>query len=157
MRNFSMKKFGTPMRAGPGSASETVGLSSVGVPSVLRVGLDSSTCFSTCSTRFSSLPVSDSELGERARRLCAGSSLPPRLSPPPRFPRAGASAPSPGGSVGAGVGVGVRVGAGAAGVAVAVGEGVAVATGPRSTIDCTGAGRPGISIDRRGCRAGRRR
>ena len=45
MRNFSMKKFGTPMRAGPGVASETVGLSSVGEPSVLRVGLDSSTCF----------------------------------------------------------------------------------------------------------------
>ena len=29
----------------------------------------------------------------------------------------------------------------------AVGTGVGVATGPRSVIDCTGAGRPGIEID----------
>ena len=45
MRNFSMKKLGTPMRAAPGSASETVGFSSVGEPSVWRVGLSRSTRF----------------------------------------------------------------------------------------------------------------
>ena len=33
MRNLSMKKFGTPIGAGPGSASESVGLPSVGWPS----------------------------------------------------------------------------------------------------------------------------
>ena len=32
-----MKKFGTPIGAGPGVASEKVGLSSVGVPSLARV------------------------------------------------------------------------------------------------------------------------
>src|SRR3981189_3140429 len=37
MRNFSMKKFGTPRGAGPASASEKVGLSIVGVPSLARV------------------------------------------------------------------------------------------------------------------------
>ena len=37
MRNFSMKKFGTPIGAGPRSAIETVGLSSVGVPSASRI------------------------------------------------------------------------------------------------------------------------
>ena len=32
MRNLSMKKFGTPIAAGPGVASETVGLLGAGVP-----------------------------------------------------------------------------------------------------------------------------
>ena len=35
MRNLSMKKFGTPMGAGPGSASERVGFVSAGLPSAL--------------------------------------------------------------------------------------------------------------------------
>ena len=38
MRNLSMKKFGTPIGAAPGSASEKVGLSSVGEPSSARPG-----------------------------------------------------------------------------------------------------------------------
>jgi hypothetical protein len=33
IRNLSMKKFGTPMGAGPGRASESVGLLTVGWPS----------------------------------------------------------------------------------------------------------------------------
>src|SRR5437588_616529 len=37
MRNFSMKKFGTPSGAAPASARENVGLSTVGVPSLARV------------------------------------------------------------------------------------------------------------------------
>jgi hypothetical protein len=32
IRNLSMKKFGTPTRAGPGVASEKVGLETAGVP-----------------------------------------------------------------------------------------------------------------------------
>ncbi len=36
MRNLSMKKFGTPIGAAPGSASDVVGLASVGTPSALR-------------------------------------------------------------------------------------------------------------------------
>ncbi len=36
MRNLSMKKFGTPIGAGPGSASEKPGLSGVGWPSTRR-------------------------------------------------------------------------------------------------------------------------
>src|SRR3954452_15795709 len=36
MRNFSMKKFGTPIAAGPGWASEKDGLEAVGVPSGVR-------------------------------------------------------------------------------------------------------------------------
>src|SRR3978361_1750121 len=38
MRNLSMKKFGTPIGAAPGIASEKVGLSSVGAPSIARPG-----------------------------------------------------------------------------------------------------------------------
>ena len=38
MRNLSMKKFGTPIGAAPGSASENVGLSRVGLPSTARPG-----------------------------------------------------------------------------------------------------------------------
>ena len=33
MRNLSMKKFGTPTAAGPGVASDTVGLVGAGLPS----------------------------------------------------------------------------------------------------------------------------
>ena len=39
MRNLSMKKFGTPIGAAPGIASEKVGLSSVGAPSAARPGV----------------------------------------------------------------------------------------------------------------------
>ena len=37
MRNFSMKKFGTPIGAGPGRAREKVGLSGVGAPPGVEV------------------------------------------------------------------------------------------------------------------------
>ncbi len=36
MRNLSMKKFGTPTGTAPGSASDVVGLDSVGTPCALR-------------------------------------------------------------------------------------------------------------------------
>src|SRR5919198_3640024 len=54
MRNFSMKKFGTPMRAGPGWASEIVGFASEGEPSVLTVGF-----FGSGVLARSTLPTSD--------------------------------------------------------------------------------------------------
>src|SRR5262245_650014 len=57
MRNFSMKKFGTPMRAGPGWESEIGGLSSDGEPSVLTVGFAGSGFLAR-----STLPTSDSLL-----------------------------------------------------------------------------------------------
>src|SRR3954452_20921478 len=38
MRNFSMKKFGTPTGAGPGRAKEKVGFVGVGAPPVSRAG-----------------------------------------------------------------------------------------------------------------------
>ena len=57
MRNLSMKKFGTPMRAGPGWESENVGLSSDGEPSVLTVGFVGSGVLAR-----STLPISDSLL-----------------------------------------------------------------------------------------------
>jgi len=47
-----MKKFGTPTGAGPGSASEKVGLASVGVPSGLRSGSDGVSCSSDLSLSF---------------------------------------------------------------------------------------------------------
>src|SRR4051794_30083997 len=51
MRNLSMKKFGTPIVAGPGWASEKLGLSTVGVPSGLRaLALRSSRCAPRSST-----------------------------------------------------------------------------------------------------------
>src|SRR5215218_7233027 len=126
MRNFSMKKFGTPMRAGPGVASDTVGLSSVGEPSTLRVGLDSSTLGSVSfSAFFSNSPVKASVLGSSVSgSLCVGVWLRPFL-PPPLFPRAGEEVlgdlSSAGGSPGLGVGVGVLLG----GASVAEGVGVA--------------------------------
>src|SRR3954453_305190 len=44
MRNLSMKKFGTPIRAGPGVASEKVGFVGAGEPSVLfRRGVGTTT------------------------------------------------------------------------------------------------------------------
>jgi hypothetical protein len=39
MRNLSMKKFGTPTRAGPGWASVKVGFAADGAPSVRTVGV----------------------------------------------------------------------------------------------------------------------
>ena len=155
MRNFSMKKFGTPIRAAPGVASETVGLSSVGEPSALRVGLERSTRFLACLVAFSSVPVSDSAFGRSAP------SPPPvlrsRVPPPLPLSRLGAAGvgaaplPDPSSPGCWFAGLGSFAGAGAAGagggVGTAVGRGVGVATGPRSVIDCTGAGRPGIWID----------
>jgi hypothetical protein len=38
MRKLSMKKFGTPIGAGPGSARENVGFDAVGTPPVPRNG-----------------------------------------------------------------------------------------------------------------------
>src|SRR2546423_2521064 len=40
MRNFSMKKFGTPIPAAPGWAREKVGLARAGEPSGLTLGTD---------------------------------------------------------------------------------------------------------------------
>ena len=41
MRNLSMKKFGTPIGAGPSAAIDVVGLATVGTPCALRSGLGS--------------------------------------------------------------------------------------------------------------------
>ena len=38
MRNFSMKKFGTPIGAGPGVESEKLGLAGVGMPFDRKAG-----------------------------------------------------------------------------------------------------------------------
>ncbi len=38
MRNFSMKKFGTPIGAGPGVASEKLGFAGVGMPLGWKAG-----------------------------------------------------------------------------------------------------------------------
>ncbi len=45
MRNFSMKKFGTPIGAGPGIATDSVGLVVVGTPCAVR-------SFAACSFAF---------------------------------------------------------------------------------------------------------
>ncbi len=44
MRNLSMKKFGTPMGAAPGTATERAGFEMVGVPSsaIAGIGLSAS-------------------------------------------------------------------------------------------------------------------
>src|SRR5215217_1251277 len=156
MRNFSMKKFGTPMRAAPGVAIETVGLSSVGEPSVLRVGFERSTCLRPPPTASSSVPVSDSDFGFAEPRRSPLRPSPPRPPLPPlRFGAAGADGRSSPSELppcwregcsfwGVGGGLGVEEGVG---TAVGTGSGVGVATGPRSVIDWTGAGRPGIWID----------
>jgi hypothetical protein len=151
MRNFSMKKFGTPMRAGPGVASESVGFSSVGEPSVLRAGFLRSTRFLLLVS--SSAPPSASAFGssERSSPTIRGR-LPTRLRDSPGAAGAGCAPPSEppapcwtdGSCVGAGVaGVDDAVGA-AVGSGDGVGVGVGVSTGPRSVIDRTGAGRSGI-------------
>src|SRR3954451_8515275 len=54
MRNLSMKKFGTPMGAGPGRASDRVGLAGVGWPSGWRRPLATSLALSAASLAFCS-------------------------------------------------------------------------------------------------------
>ena len=137
MRNFSMKKFGTPGSAGPGVATERVGSLGVGVPSGLRAGGAAGVAVAagrrSSPERTWALP----RRFPRARCCCA--------APPP--PSAGAVGTAVGVAVAAGVCVGSAVGAGVSvgvGVAVVVvtGVGTGVATGPRSSTSWTSAGRP---------------
>ena len=143
-----MKKFGTPMRAGPGSASEKVGFAAVGEPSGFSAGgAASSTGLRTLSlarpTPESRLPLArltgfSSADGRSCVEPSPASVLPP---PAPEFPLP-LFPPPPFGSSGVSSGVGT----GLSGVLTgeAVGVGVGVWAGPRSTISWTGAGRPGI-------------
>src|SRR3954471_12951305 len=164
MRNLSMKKFGTPILAAPGAASVYVGSAGEGGVTFVSstgggVGVASGT-----------LPVSDFVLGAASSACWAGRG-PTRVTlsrADPVFPAPGCVAP-PGDALGAGeavrawvavggcVTVGVTGGGVGAGVAgggcvaggVAVGVFVAVGSGvlsadPRSTIEATAAGRPGI-------------
>ena len=148
-----MKKLGTPMRAAPGSASETVGFSSVGEPSVLRVGFSVSgvdaplslDLLSRSSFFSSSLPSRTSPLSSAPPTTLPGFGFPPPMlpwfPPPPPPPVLPALSPLP---MFPGVGVAVTDGAGVCvGDAVAVGVGVGVETGPRSTTVSTGAGSGG--------------
>ena len=110
MRNLSMKKFGTPTRAGPGVASEKVGFETAGLPSGFAsfgAGVRRRWCESSLSS--TSIP--------QPRREVEGEVLPVSPSQSPaseffRFLRSELVSP-------AGVGVAVLVG-----VAVAVGSGV---------------------------------
>src|SRR4051812_9333587 len=107
MRNFSMKKFGTPGSAGPGVATERVGSLGVGVPSGLRRAGGAAGVAVAAGRRSSP---------ERTWAL------------PRRFPRArgGCAAPPPSaGAVGTAVGVAVAVGV-CVGSAVGAGVGVGV-------------------------------
>src|SRR4051812_15645565 len=139
MRNFSMKKLGTPMRAGPGCASEIVGFWSVGEPSRLRVGVAESGFAAPRST----LPTSDSAFAPPVGGArCGGAgvrTVPPlRLGAEPPFDDVFSPPPEPersGVAEGEGVGDGVAVWVGegtdgSAGVALEV----EVATGPRSVM-----------------------
>src|SRR5215213_3297541 len=94
MRNLSMKKFGTPIGAAPGVASEKVGLLSVGAPSTARPRcffLVLAACLrtvpSTSPTRSlgSMLPARKEPLRLRGSRARVGSVLAPR-SPSPVAP-----------------------------------------------------------------------
>src|SRR3954452_6220666 len=87
MRNFSMKKFGTPMGAGPGWATEIVGFSSDGEPSVLTVGFVGFGVLAR-STR----PTSDSPLASTAWLRVAAALGPP---PPGVLTGAGEDEPPP--------------------------------------------------------------
>ena len=153
MRNFSMKKFGTPMRAGPGvderdgrvvERRRSVAVAGrVGLVD-LRLGLLGLL-----------LELTAERLGVRAP-ACSGRSATaaacrpwacprPWLAGPCPRARARASRPGPGRCRTA-VGRGRRGGLGPAWRSRS-GSGVCVATAPWSTIDRTGAGRPGISIE----------
>jgi hypothetical protein len=78
MRNFSMKKFGTPIAAGPGWASENDGLSTVGAPSGARaLALRSSRWAPRSSTRLAPSRV----FAFLSGRVVVVGCLPP-LSPP---------------------------------------------------------------------------
>src|SRR4051794_27531729 len=141
MRNFSMNKLGTPMRAAPGCASEIVGFWSVGEPSVLRVGFDGSgvaarLTLPTCDSAFAST-VGEAPVG--ADGVCT--LLPLRFGVEPlwdelSFPPAAGEADGEGLGEGEGLGDGVAVWVGegtagvAPGVAVAVAPAVAVAVAP---------------------------
>ena len=69
MRNLSMKKFGTPIGAAPGSASDIVGLASVGTPPALR------SCVRVASSRPSVLPRGASAAVTPVVCFAAGGSL----------------------------------------------------------------------------------
>src|SRR3954469_20599938 len=142
--NLSMKKFGTPTRAAPGSASEYVGS--------LRFGGCAWSSGTGVGVGTATLPVSDSVLAASEARLGAAST-PSWDSPlalatfflvflgaePLWEPLSGVAD-----ALGAGAGVAVAVGSTlTVGGATAVGDGV-LSTEPRSTIDETGAGSPGI-------------
>ena len=148
-----MKKFGTPMRAGPGSASEKVGFAAVGEPSGFSAGeAASSMGLRTLSlarpTPESRLPLArltgfSSADGRCLRGAVAGIRV-AAVTAGAGVPAAGVSAAAlrfVGGLLGRG-----KVTSGLSGVLTgeAVGVGVGVWAGPRSTISWTGAGRPGI-------------
>ena len=154
MRNFSMKKFGTPMRrrAGRRERDRRVVERRRAVGVARRVGLvDLLVVLPRPAPR-----ARRERLGVRVERSAAGLGrrrLRAACRPCPRA-RAGPARRRRARRVAAGAGAGVRSGSASASVGRrrrAVGRGggvgVGVATGPRSAIDCTGAGRPGISID----------
>src|SRR4051794_22738665 len=130
MRNFSMKKFGMPIGAAPGWASEKPGLSSVGEPSALRPagaagpaarsrappGRRSGAAWAEAS-RLRFLTGTATALESRSRLVCCSDWFPPPGAFVPAAPGAGAGA-----SPAAACGVAVLVGAGH-GVAVLVGAG----------------------------------
>jgi hypothetical protein len=147
MRNLSMKKFGTPIGAAPGIASEKVGLSSVGEPSGARPRpwlrfrdffLRTVRSTSPVIRLASILPARKVRLRLRPSRV------PVEPEPAPASPE---SAPptvrlgAPGPSLPSGVGVDVTdgtVGTAAGGV------GVGVETGPWSMTSLMGPETPGI-------------
>src|SRR4051794_19591356 len=162
-----MKKFGTPMAAGPGIASESVGFANVGVPSgawgafglaCLVARLPARVTLSVALPTI--LPAAPVWLPEPARVVPEPAEplevfpeplvepwevepppepplLPPPLEPLDPFPA----------GVGEGVGVPVTRGTGGTvGAGATVGAGVGVATGPRSTTLCTGAESAGSEL-----------
>ena len=146
-----MKKFGTPIGAAPGCASEKVGLSSVGVPSIARPG--------TLSAAFFLAWRLSSETSFLLLRLPALNFLLPAGCPEPAWPeppwlRLGA----PGLSLPSGVGVALGFGlvpgtvgtAGTVGTGSGVPVGVGTAIGPLSMICAIAPVMPGTTI----CEAG---
>src|SRR3954451_17277980 len=150
IRNLSMKKFGTPTFAAPGGASVYVG--SVGAGGRSGAGLGVAVTWGTAPVSDCTLPAGGLAARGTSPEPCL-TGLPaaglPWFAPPlpePAWLRAGGG--GGGGRGGGGVGVGERVAVGV-GEAVTAAPGVWVGVGmpsadPRSTIEDTGAGRPGI-------------
>src|SRR3954451_1220800 len=141
MRNLSMKKFGTPMRAGPGVASEKVGLAAFGEPSAFSPGTAPATSLTLSFARPAPARTLESARLTGFSSACTGAAVEPFPPPEGEEPEP-LPPPPPRWLPGVAIGLGTWTCGTLTGRTVGVAIGVGVATGPRSRMLLIGAGRP---------------